>query len=340
MKKPLVSIIILTWNGLEHLETCLPSIMEQTYENIEVIVVDNCSTDCSIEYVKENYPSVKLVCNSENVGFAEGNNVGIRESSGEYIVVLNNDTEVDKNWISAFVEAADENPDAGMLACKILSYYDRKLIDCVGHLIYPDGLSRGRGRGEMDEGQYDELEEVAFPSGCAALYKKEMLEQIGLFDKDFFIYVEDSDLGIRGRLAGWRCLYVPDAVVYHKYSATMGGYSPKKAIMIERNRIWFVVKNLPVTMVMSSFYYAFIRYVFQTYDASFGSGAARQFISEGSRWTVVSVLFKAYWSAMMGIPEMLKKRRKIRGQKRVTSKEVRRWYKDYKLGVREIALKA
>ena len=161
-----------------------------------------------------------------------------------------------------------------------------------------------------------------------------------MFDKDFFIYVEDSDLGIRGRLAGWKCLYVPDAVVYHKYSATMGGHSPEKAIMIERNRIWFVVKNLPVTMVMSSFYYAFLRYLFQTYDASFGSGAARKFISEGSRWTVVSVLTKAYWSALVGIPEMMKKRRRIREQKRVTNNEVRRWYRDYRLGVREIALKA
>ena len=340
MEKPLVSIIILNWNGLEHLETCLPSVLGQTYKNVEVIVVDNGSTDGSIEYVKENYRTVKLVCNLTNVGFAEGNNVGIRASAGEYVVVLNNDTEVDENWISAFVKVAEEHPDAGMLACKILSYYDRKQIDCVGHLIYPDGLSRGRGRGETDEGQYDKIEEVAFPSGCAALYRREMLEQIGLFDKDFFIYVEDSDLGIRGRLAGWKCLYVPDAVVYHKYSATMGGYSPKKAIMIERNRIWFVVKNLPPTMVISSFYYAFLRYLFQTYDVAFGSGAARKFVSEGSKWTVVSVLFKAYWSAFVGMPQMLKKRRKIRGQKRVTNSEIRRWYKDFKLGVKEIALKA
>ena len=110
--------------------------------------------------------------------------------------------------------------------------------------------------------------------------------------------------------------------------------------MIERNRIWFVVKNLPTTMIISSFYYAFLRYLFQTYDASFGSGAARQFVSEGSKWTVVSVLFKAYWSALVGVPGMLKKRRIIREQKQVTNNEIRRWYRDYKLGVREIALKA
>lgn len=340
MKKPLVSIVILNWNGMEHLETCLPSVTTQSYENVEVIVVDNGSTDGSIEYVEQNFETVKLVCNETNVGFAEGNNIGIRVASGDCIVVLNNDTEVDKDWISSFMKVANEHPEVGMLACKILSYYDRKQIDCVGHLIYPDGLSRGRGRGEIDEGQYDKIVEVAFPSGCAALYRREMLEQIGLFDKDFFIYVEDSDLGIRGRLAGWKCLYVPDAVVYHKYSATMGGYSPGKAIMIERNRIWFLVKNLPIPMILSSFYYTFLRYLLQTYDATFGSGAAKQFVSSGSKWTVVSVLFKAYWSALQGVPEMLKKRRVIRKQRQVTNREVKRWYKDYRLGAKEIALKA
>ena len=340
MKKPLVSIIILNWNGLEHLETCLPSVIGQTYENIEIIVVDNGSTDGSVEYVQQNYDTIKLVCNSTNVGFSKGNNIGIQIASGKYIAVLNNDTELDSNWVSSLVEVAEEHPDAGMFACKILSYYDRNSIDCVGHLIYPDGLSRGRGRGEIDKGQYNKIEEVAFPSGCAALYRKEMLEQIGLFDERFFIYVEDSDLGMRGRLAGWKCLYVPNAIVYHKYSATMGGYSPQKAFLIERNRIWFVVKNLPFTMIISSCYHTFLRYLFQTYDAFFGSGASSKLISNESKWTVISVLFKAYWSALIGMPEMLRKRREIRKQKQVTNNDIRKWYRDYRLGVREIALKA
>lgn len=340
MKKPLVSVIILNWNGLEHLKTCLPSVVGQTYENIEIIVVDNGSTDGSIEFVRQNYASVKLVCNSENVGFAKGNNIGIKKASGKYIAVLNNDTELDANWVSSSVEVAEEHLDVGMFACKILSYYDRELVDCVGHLIFPDGLSRGRGRGETDEGQYDEVEEVAFPSGCAALYRKEMLEQIGLFDATFFIYVEDSDLGMRGRLAGWKCLYVPKAVVYHKYSATMGGYSSRKALLIERNRLWFVVKNLPFTMVIASFYHTFLRYLFQTYDTLFGTGASSKLASNESKWTIVSVVFKAYWAALKGMPEMLRKRRKIRKLKAVSNSEIRRWYRDFRLSVREIALKA
>lgn len=340
MKNPLVSIIILNWNGLEHLEDCLPSVIAQTYEKIETIVVDNGSTDGSIKYVKENYDAIKLVCNYENVGFAKGNNIGMELASGKYIAVLNNDTELDPNWVSSFVEVAEENPDAGMFACKILSYYDRDLIDCVGHSIYPDGLSRGRGRGEIDRGQYDIIEEVAFPSGCAALYRKEMLDQVGLFDATFFIYVEDSDLGMRSRLAGWKCLYVPKAVVYHKYSATMGGYSPKKALLIERNRIWFVAKNLPFTMIIASFYHTFLRYLFQTYDALFGTGASSKLANSESKWTIASVLFKAYWSALKGMPEMLKKRRKIGKLKKVANSEIRKWYRDFRLSVREIALKA
>lgn len=340
MKEPPVSIVILNWNGLEHLRTCLPSVIGQNYKNIEVIVVDNGSTDGSVEYVEQNYGAVKLVCNSTNIGYAEGNNEGIKISSGKYVTVLNNDTEVDKNWIRSLAEVAEERPDVGMFACKILSYYNRNQIDCVGHLIYPDGLSRGRGRGEIDEGQYDNAEEVAFPSGCAAFYRREMLERIGLFDGRFFIYVEDSDLGMRGRLAGWKCLYVPDAIVYHKYSATVGEYSQRKAFLVERNRIWFVVKNLPLVMVISGFFYTFLRYLLQAYDASFGSGASRKFISKEKKRTVISVLFKAYWSALVGMPEMLRKRREICEQKQVTNSEVRRWYRDYSLSVREIALKA
>jgi len=339
-KQPLVSVIILNWNGLEHLKTCLPSVISQNYENLEIILVDNGSTDGSIEYIQQNFDTIKLICNLTNVGFAKGNNIGMEIASGKYIAVLNNDTELDENWVNGFVETAEKHPDAGMFACKILSYYDRNLIDCVGHLIYPDGLSRGRGRGEMNQGQYDQIDEIAFPSGCAALYRKEMLDQIGLFDETFFIYVEDSDLGMRGRLAGWKCLYVPKAVVYHKYSATMGGYSPQKALLVERNRIWFVIKNLPVSMILSSFYYTFIRYLFQTYDALLGSGASSKFVSNESKLTVISVLLKAYWSAFKGMPEMLKKRRKISKQKKVSNRQIKKWYRDFRLSVREIALKA
>ena len=340
MTQPLVSVIILNWNGLEHLKDCLPSMTAQNYENLEIIVVDNGSTDGSIEYIQKEFPdTVTLIRNAENVGFCIGNNIGIEVASGEYLVVLNNDTELDANWISALVDIAEKHPDVGMFASKILSFYDRDKIDCVGHLIYPDGLSRGRGRGETDNGQYDQIEEVIFPSGCAAFYRKAMLDEIGLFDEQFFIYVEDSDLGMRGRLAGWKCLYVPQAIVYHKYSATMGGYSPQKAYLVERNRIWSVVKTLPLSMLITSFYYTFVRYVLNAYGAMFGSGASGQFTREFSKRALVFTLLKSYQSALLGMLAMLKKRRQIKKKTKVTNKQIRQWYKKFGISAREITLK-
>jgi len=340
MNQPLVSIIILNWNGMEHLEVCLKSSLAQNYDNLEVIVVDNGSTDGSIEYVRSEFRGrVKLIVNSENVGFAKGNNVGFENSSGKYVIALNNDTEVDSNWVRSLVEVAEANRDIGMLASKILSFFNRKEIDCVGHLIYPDGLSRGRGRGEIDQGQYDSIDEVAFPSGCAAFYRKEMLDEIGYFDDEFFIYVEDTDLGMRGRLAGWKCLYVPNAVIYHKYSATMGGYSPRKAFLVERNRIWFAMKNLPSSLLLSSLYYTLARYVLQAYGALFHRGASGQYTRKFSKISLVSILFKSYWEAFRGMRHIIKKRRMIQKRRKLANKEIRELYKRFGISVSEITLK-
>ena len=325
---------------MEHLEVCLKSVLAQNYGNLEVIVVDNGSTDGSIEYVRSKFQGrVKLIVNAENVGFAKGNNIGFEAASGKYVIALNNDTEVDCNWVSSLVEIAEANRDVGMLASKILSFFNREEIDCVGHLVYPDGLSRGRGRGEIDQGQYDRIDEVAFPSGCAAFYRKEMLGEIGYFDDEFFIYVEDTDLGMRGRLAGWKCLYVPTAVVYHKYSATMGGYSPRKAFLVERNRIWFAMKNLPFPLLITSFYYTLMRYLLQAYGAFCHRGASGQYTSQFSKLSLVAILFKAYWEALRDMRHIIKKRRRIQRRRKLTNKEMRRLYKRFGISVSEIALK-
>ena len=340
MNQPLVSIIILNWNGMEHLEVCLKSALAQNYDNLEVIVVDNGSTDGSIEYIRKEFQGrVKLIVNSENVGFAKGNNIGFENSSGKYVIALNNDTEVDSNWVRSMVEVAEDNCDVGMLASKILSFFNRTEIDCVGHLIYPDGLSRGRGRGEIDQGQYDSIDEVVFPSGCAAFYRKEMLDEIGYFDDEFFIYVEDTDLGMRGRLAGWKCLYVPNAVIYHKYSATMGGYTPRKAFLVERNRIWFAMKNLPFSLLLTSFYYTLARYLLQAYGAFFHRGASGQYTSQFSKLSLVSILFKSYWESFRDMRHIVKKRRKIQQQRKLTNKDIKQLYKRFGISVSEITLK-
>ena len=140
---------------------------------------------------------------------------------------------------------AEADPRVGMCASKILTYDDPRVIDSVGLLLFRDGLGRGRGRLQRDVGAFNKPEDVLLPSGCAALYRRAMLDEIGLFDEAFFMYCEDVDLGLRGRVAGWRCRFVPDAVVRHRYSASAGRYSLRKVFLVERNRIWVMVKYFP-----------------------------------------------------------------------------------------------
>jgi len=237
------------------------------------------------------------------------------------------------------VKVAEEDRTIGMCASKILCYDDPQVIDNVGHLIYRDGLNRGRGRLEKDVGQYEGIEEVLFPSGCAALYRREMLEEIGLFDEDFFAYGDDTDLGLRGRWAGWKCLYVPKAVVYHKYSGSTGSYSAFKAFYVERNRVWIAIKYFPFILLFVSPYYTLKRFIFQAYGALTGQGAAGRFVQESSRGKLLLMLFKAYLSALKGLPKMWQKRREIWKLKRVPNKKIQEWFGTFGMSVQELALK-
>jgi len=307
-EEPLVSVIILNWNGKRYLKECLLSLKKQTYKNFEVILVDNGSADGSVDYIKDNFGDfVKLIENKANLGFAEGNNIGIRNSSGKYILLLNNDTKADPLWVEELVKVAESDDKIGMCASKILSLDDPKIIDNVGHLIYKDGLSRGRGRLEYDQGQYDNIEEVFLPSGCAALYRKKMLNEIGEFDKDFFAYSDDTDIGIRGRLAGWKCMYVPGAVIYHKYSGSTSPYALFKAFHAERNRLWIAIKYFPLPVLLCNPYYTVLRASLQFYGALTHEGAAGKFREKFSEWDLFSTLLRAYFSALKGLPRMWKK---------------------------------
>ncbi len=251
--RPLVSIIIVNWNGKQLLPECLDSLRAQAASDKEVILVDNGSQDGSADYVQDRYPEVTVVRLPQNRGFAGGNNAGMVHASGKYIAFLNNDTRTDPAWLANLLSTAEAcPPSVGMWACKILSYDQPDVIDNVGLLMYPDGLARGKGRLERDNGQYDAPAEAFFPSGCAGLYRRSMLEEIGLFDEDFFAYADDVDLGLRGRLAGWGCRYVPSARVYHKYSSSSSAYSPLKAFLVERNRIWVLLKYFPIEMILLS----------------------------------------------------------------------------------------
>ncbi len=275
----------------------------------------------------------------ENRGFAGGNNAGIQVSSAQYVALLNNDTKADPHWLSALVDAADHGPRVGMWASKILSYQSPKVIDNTGLLLYWDGLARGRGRLEVDRGQFDHQQDILFPSGCAALYRKVMLDEIGSFDDEFFAYADDVDLGLRGRLAGWDCVYVPDAVVYHKYSSSTSAYSPMKAFLVERNRIWVLLKYYPVELVLLSPYFTFKRLVLSLYGALTGRGASGKFTTQNSLARAGLILLKAWCAAAHALPRIIRWRRGFTTKKRLGRQAFYQLHRRFSLSTAEIALK-
>ena len=335
---PLISIVVLNWNGAQVVEGCLRSLQEQTHQPLEVIVVDNASTDHSVDLVRGKFPEFKLIVNDKNLGFGGGNNVGICASQGKYIMMLNNDTRLDPKCIEELKGSLEKEERYGACASKILLEYEDNLIDAAGIVVCPDGLSIGRGRLEKGD-QYDEETEVFFASDCACLYRREMLEEIGLYDEDFFAYADETDMGWRAQLARWKCIYNPKAVVYHFHSASAGTYSPFKAYLVERNRIWVAIKSFPMSLLIFGQFYTFWRYLLQAYGAFTGKGAAGRFTSDFSKIELVKILIKVYLSLWKQLPLMLRKRREIQKKKRISNQEIFRLIRQFGISAREIALR-
>lgn len=339
VENPKVSIIVLNWNGEAYLKDCLASLEKQTYQNIELILVDNASQDNSVALVKEYFPKLKIIISHENLGFGAGNNLGIKAAKGKYIMILNNDTEVDPRCIEELVKVIEKDSGIGSCATKILSCSNRNIIDVAGLIIYPDGSARGRGRLEQAEHNFNKLEEVFFCSGCAALYKREMLDGIGLFDEDFFAYHDETDLGMRAHWQGWKCIYVPTAIVYHRYSASYGAYSPLKAFLVERNRIYVAIKNFPFFMLLISPFYTIIRLSFQAYGALANKGSAGKFTAKLSKTQLILILIKAHVTAIKNLPKVLVKRKHILSNKKISNAEFYQLFRKYAISAKELALK-
>lgn len=240
---PTFSIIIPNWNGLNHLETCLHSIMVQSITDYEVIVVDNGSSDGSQEFIKDNFPEIKLIELDHNRGFTGACNLGFKHASGNFIVLLNNDTETEPDWLENLQSGFKRYPRAGILASKIMLYDKRNHYHAAGDFYQINGIPGNRGVWQEDLGQYDSEEQVFSACGAAAAYRREMLDEIGFLDDRFYFSCEDIDLGWRAQLAGWEAVYIPTAVIYHKLKATGGSITG--SYYDGRNFLYLLWKNYP-----------------------------------------------------------------------------------------------
>ncbi len=307
--KPLVSIIIPNWNGKRFLTGCLDSVGAQTYKNLETIVIDNGSHDGSVEFIKTNYPWVNLIQFDHNTGFSPAVNEGIINSNGTYVALLNNDTVVDPCWVEELVSTIEEYPEVGSVACKMLSYDDPDVLDGVGDGYRRGGLPGRIGHKELDTGRFNKTRYILGACGGAALYRRELFDDIGLFDDDYFAYLEDVDLALRAQSAGYKCLYVPTAIVYHLGCGTTGGtgYSPLVVKLSAQNNINTIVKNIPMPLLLK-----FLPHIFywQMFYFAVVTLRGRQPIA----WFIGTM------KSLIMLPTMLDKRSRI-NKKRIVTQE-------------------
>ena len=303
-----VSVIILNWNGKRFLDDCLTSLAAQTFRDFETVLVENGSTDGSDDYVRERFPWVKLLALDQNLGFAEGNNRGLLACTGEYVVTLNNDTRVEAAFLAELVAAADADPGIGMVAAKMLNFHEPGCLDSVGIGAATNGLGGNIGVNERDAGQYDTPAPVFGPCAGAALYRRSMLDEVGFFDPDFFAYYEDLDLAWRGRLAGWRCVTAPSAVVYHIHSATSGKMSPFTVYQVQRNKWYVMIKNWPAALLMERFPRILL------YDL--GGIALAVIRGRGG------AALRARFHVLRNLPALVRKRRGVRALRKISITEI------------------
>jgi len=337
-----VTVVVVNWNRRDLLRACLRSLCHQKTQNeskrlhLEIFVIDNGSSDDSARMVETDFPEVRLIRNSRNEGFCRANNQGIAQARGEFVALLNNDAEADPAWVSALVDVLERHPEAGMAASKIVEFAEPGRIDKAGHLIYPDGQNGGRGAGEWDRGQFDREEEVLWPDGCAAMYRKTMLDQIGGFDEDLFAYADDAELGLRARIAGWRCRYTPLAVVRHHRGATLGRANPDRVRLIERNRILLAAKLFPWSLLVLNPVYFAARIGAGLLLSRNGRGDIEGFAGFAGKLRLAGGLLRGQCEALWMLPRTLAKRGAVNRLARISMAERRRLILNNRLGWRAL----
>ena len=307
---PKVTVVIVNWNGERFLNRCLSALLAQTVIPSEIMLVDNASSDASIEIVCR-FLSVRVLMQNENLGFARGNNVAIEASDkeSEWIAMLNPDAFPEPHWLEALLSAARENSEFDVFGSKLVKAADPSVLDGAGDAYHISGLVWRMGHGVPSASLSAQASEVFSPCAAAALYRRSALVEVGGFDEDFFCYVEDVDLGFRLRLAGHRCLSVPEAVVHHVGSGTTGGQLSEFAVYHgHRNLVWTYVKNMPGVLF----------YLFLPLHIAMNVVALAVFMVRGQG----RVMLRAKWDAIKGLPKMWRKRRAIQSSRIATVREI------------------
>jgi len=318
---PLVSIIVVNYNGRHFLGECFSSLENLDYprDRFEVILVDNASIDGSVEYTREHFPWIRILQLDKNYGFCKPNNEGVKIATGEYVVLLNNDTVVAKEWLSELVKGVLADDKVICCVSKML-YYDRKdLINTAGGKITIIGGGFYRGYGDKDGPKYSKFEYTGFGCGAGVLVKRDFFQNIGGFDEDYFASCEEHDLGWKSWLYGYKVLYVPTAVMYHKESATFGtksSFEPTKVYLITRNRLYNLAKNFEARNVMKAL---FISFAFNLYRSI-------KYMVQGN-FASAKAIAKAHVDFVRNLKKVLTKRKIAQKNRKLSDREL------YKLGV-------
>lgn len=329
------TVIIPTLQADSTLDECIRSLEAQTLTDFEVIVIDNSGTGraSAIESVRRR---ARVIENPANVGFGAAVNQGIRASSSEFVVTLNDDAVMHPGCLESLVRAAGTRYEIGMCAPRIQIRGEDRL-DSAGMLLCRDGSSKQRGHLDPPS-RYSRFQQVLLPSGCAALYRRDLLDEVGLFDESFFLYCEDTDLGLRARWKLWECVYVPDAVVEHRYSHSAGRASSLKAYYVERNRLFLLVKTFPARELAAAPLVSCARYLWHAAYLLRGRGkAAEHTAGRGSAAGLAWYVIKAHASVVKALPRLLRERRKIQHGGRMQPRQFRRMLASYRISARQVA---
>ncbi|MDH3688464.1 MAG: glycosyltransferase family 2 protein [Gammaproteobacteria bacterium] len=308
---PTVGVVIVNWNSGKYLERCIEAISRQTHRPNKIVVVDNGSTDGSIVAIETRYHDVRILKLAENIGFAGANNRAIAMlKDSDWVALVNPDAFPTANWLAEMLRVVEENTGYDFFGCRLVQADDHEILDGTGDVYHVAGLGWRRDYGKPAGAAERGNDEIFAPCAAAAIYRREVLDAVNGFDESFFCYFEDVDLGFRLRLAGYRCMYVSSAVVYHQGSASFGKRSDFSVYHGHRNLVWTYVKNMPGVL--------FWWYLPQHFLLNLAT--ILWYVLHGR----TSVILKAKWDALKGLPVMCRRRRAIQASRKVSISDIRK----------------